>query len=68
MNGSSCYWVELCKVVVDLKGKDETLLTVTTFLLGFYVSTIMGRWWSQIRSLPQIKDVAFVLNALVVSK
>ena len=60
---------EFCKTVEEKwKGRDGTLLTVTTFLLGFYVSTIMGRWWSQVRSLPQIEDVAFVLNTLVVSK
>ena len=57
-----------CQVVASWKDRSGVLLTVTTFLLGFYVSTIMGRWWTQLRSLPQIKDVAFVLNALVVSK
>ena len=38
---------------------------VITFVLGFYVATMMGRWWSQISKLPDITQVAMKLNALV---
>ena len=38
---------------------------VITFVLGFYMSTMMGRWWSQISKLPDITQVAMKLNALV---
>ena len=38
---------------------------ILTFLLGFYVATIMKRWWAQITGLPKIADIAMVLNGLV---
>merc|ERR1712062_782603 len=41
---------------------------VITFVLGFYMSTMMGRWWSQISKLPDITQVAMKLNALVCPK
>ena len=36
-----------------------------TFLLGFYVSTMMRRWWEQIRHLPSVENVALTLNSII---
>ena len=33
-------------------------------LLGFYVSTMMNRWWSQLAKLPHLADVALSLNGI----
>ena len=41
---------------------------VITFVLGFFVATMMKRWWSQISMLPDITQVAMKLNALVCPK
>ena len=38
---------------------------ILTFFLGFFVSTMMKRWWDQVKSLPDITQVALVLNGLV---
>jgi len=34
-------------------------------LLGFYVATMMRRWWNQISALPDVKLLAMTLNGLV---
>ena len=60
--------IGFCENVEDWKTKHGLLLWVEIFLLGFYVSNMMVRWWSQITNLPQIKGVAIVLNGLVVCK
>ena len=36
-----------------------------TFLLGFYVSTMMRRWWEQIRHLPSVENCALTLNSII---
>ena len=36
-----------------------------TFLLGFYVSTMMRRWWSQICHLPNVENIALTVNSVV---
>ena len=36
-------------------------------MLGFYTATIMTRWWSQISNLPNITDVAMILQSTVIS-
>ena len=38
---------------------------ILTFFLGFYVATMMKRWWDQISSLPDITPVAMALNGWV---
>ena len=38
---------------------------VLTFVLGFYVATMMKRWWEQVSKMPDITLVAMKLNALV---
>ena len=43
----------------------KTLSSILTFFLGFFVVTMMKRWWDQVSSLPDIAQVAMVLNCLV---
>ena len=33
-------------------------------LLGFYTTTMMNRWWSQLSKLPHLADVALSLNGI----
>ena len=47
------------------RGTYRNMTRILTFLLGFYVATIMKRWWAQITGLPKIADIAMVLNGLV---
>ncbi|VDN99500.1 unnamed protein product [Rodentolepis nana] len=35
------------------------------FVLGFYIDTIIGRWWSQYRTLPWPDEIAMLLCAVV---
>ena len=44
---------------------EKATIKVLALLLGFYVSTMMGRWWGQIVKLPHIADLAMELNGLV---
>ena len=41
---------------------------VITFVLGFFVATLMRRWWRKISRLPDITSVSMVLNTLVSAK
>ena len=43
----------------------KSYVKVITFVLGFYVATMMRRWWSQISKLPDITQVAMALNGFV---
>ena len=43
----------------------KSFVKVITFVLGFYVGTMMRRWWSQISKLPDITQVAMALNGFV---
>ena len=38
---------------------------ILTFFLGFFVANMMKRWWDQVTTLPDITQVAMVLNGLV---
>ena len=39
----------------------KNMVKVLGFLLGFYTTTVMSRWWSQITHMPMITDVIMVL-------
>ena len=45
-------------------GQNKVAIKVLTFFLGFYVGSMMNRWWKQISALPDIRDVAITLNSL----
>ena len=61
--------IEFCKSAKTWAGKHSNLYFIFSFLLGFYTSVIMTRWWSQILAMPnkdQVPSIAMVLNATVV--
>ncbi|VEL37516.1 unnamed protein product [Protopolystoma xenopodis] len=40
-------------------------LVPVSFLLGFFVSTILTRWWAFVRSIPGMTSPAFLVHAFV---
>ena len=54
------------KHVHELHEYEKATIKVIALLLGFYVSTMMNRWWGQIVKLPHIADLAMELNGLTV--
>ncbi|VDM26689.1 unnamed protein product [Toxocara canis] len=44
---------------------DYTRLIPLTFLLGFYVSNVVSRWWRQFESLPWPEDLLSVLCLVI---
>ena len=53
--------------VTEMAAHHAVTLLVVTLLLGFYVKTMISRWWRQLCSMPDITDVACALNAFVKS-
>ena len=53
--------------VKDIHSYEKATVKVLALLLGFYVSTMMNRWWSQLVKLPQLGDVALILNGITSS-
>ncbi|VDM46281.1 unnamed protein product [Toxocara canis] len=47
---------------------DYTKLIPLTFLLGFYVSNVVSRWWRQFESLPWPEDLLSVLCMVIPGK
>ena len=45
----------------NLNNSDSTL----TFLLGFYVSLVVSRWWEQFKKLPSLDEVASVSKVAI---
>jgi hypothetical protein len=66
---------KMCQIKLTQDGFEEfvkkwkdyhnNLVKILGLLLGFYVSTMMGRWWKQITNLPRIEDLAMALNGLI---
>ena len=50
--------------VKQYSGFHKDASKVLGMLLGFYVATMMRRWWSQLAALPDVKLVAMTLNSL----
>jgi len=42
----------------------STITKLITFLLGFYVSNIINRWWHKVRSIPKVENPSLVLCGL----
>ena len=61
------YWTKeyFKEDVKAMSGLHKSFTKVITFVMGFFVATMMGRWWSQISKLPDIASVAMSLNAFV---
>ncbi len=41
------------------------MVKILAMLLGFYVSTMLSRWWSQVVNMPIISDLANTLNSSI---
>ena len=60
---------QFCKSAKTWSDKHGNLYFIFSFLLGFYTSVIMDRWWKQILAMPnkdQVPSIAMILNAIVV--
>ena len=55
-----------CKSVKNWKKEHKAIIKVLAFFLGFFATTIMYRWWSQIIHMPRINNLAIVLNGVVI--
>jgi hypothetical protein len=53
------------KLVKTWKDFHKNLVKVLGLLLGFYVATLMVRWWKQITHLPRIEELAMALNGII---
>ncbi len=53
------------KSVVSWKESSKIMIKVLSLLLGFYISTMMKRWWSQVCNIPIISDLAIALNSSI---
>ena len=45
--------------------KMKDMLKVITFLVGFYVSTMTGRWWEQVKGIPTPASINLQLGNVV---
>lgn len=48
--------------VANMAGHEATATRYLTFVLGFYVGTMIKRWWEQVRTRPTIDPI---INAVV---
>merc|ERR1711892_789139 len=55
------HMVEIWNSEVKVASKD------LIFLVGFYVSMIVKRWWDQVYNLPEIDQIAVLMGGLVVT-
>ena len=62
-----------CKFVRELTDEDnvkklteveQNMKRVLTFLLGFFVTQSIRRWWNQTSKIPHLTDLAVVCNAI----
>ena len=54
----------LTRLVTYFKSNGERMARDLTFLLGFYVTTVAKRWWSQL-TLPAPDNLALFLSGVV---
>ena len=53
---------------LGVEGNSSSILRLLTFLLGFYVSQVVKRFWEQVLAVPQLDQVCLYLSGLVWSK
>ena len=53
------------KVKILFHGNLEAFSRALTFLLGFYVSLVVKRWWDQYMLLPWPDDLAIALTGIL---
>ena len=51
--------------IEEIAQSERHFTKVLTFLLGFYVSFIFSRWWSQVSNVPTIDGVCLSLEGLL---
>ena len=66
MNSTMIFQENFCKSVKNWKKEHSSYIKVLSFFLGFFATTIMYRWWSQIIHMPRINALAIVLNGVVI--
>ena len=61
-----CKMPQICRnydlKIKTLSTKEATFTRLLTFLIGFYVSFIIARWWRQVTSVPTIDNVCLGLE------
>ena len=57
---------DFTRVVKYLSANTQNMARETTFLLGFYVTTIAKRWWDQVYRLPEPDNLAICLSGVVI--
>ena len=50
--------------VKKLTEVEQNMKRVLTFLLGFFVTQSIRRWWNQTSKIPHLTDLAVVCNAI----
>ena len=63
--------IEACRKQTEASFKQwnensSLFLKLFTFLIGFYVSNIVSRWWAKVRSIPEVENPLLVLSGLVI--
>ena len=48
--------------IIEMGKKEATFTRLLTFLIGFYVSFTIARWWTQVTSVPTIDNVCLALE------
>ena len=65
-NPSACKSPGICRdydvEIKTLSKKEATFTRLLTFLIGFYVSFVIARWWRQVTSVPTIDNVCLGLE------
>jgi len=52
-------------LVKEFKGFEKTMVKLLVFILGFYVSQMIKRYWDQVKLLPAIEPVCNALAAFI---
>ena len=53
------------EIIEKLDDKQHEFTKLITFLLGFYVSFTLGRWWKKITCIPEIEEFCLTLNSFI---
>ena len=52
-------------LIDEVRNNLNTSASTLTFLLGFYVSLVVSRWWEQFKKLPSLDEVASVSKVAI---
>ena len=50
--------------VEEFRSFHQNMKRVLTFLLGFFVTQTIRRWWNQTSKIPHLTDLAVICNAI----